>query len=77
VPILEEAWVKYHLPTTPFYIQLGQQHDPVLHEEITSSRYRHSAEISLTGDIFVNGDSFTEGAFLIYDAGRNLRVTAA
>ncbi|HWE03063.1 MAG TPA: hypothetical protein VG326_11700, partial [Tepidisphaeraceae bacterium] len=76
VPFLEEAWVAYHLPTTPFSIKLGQQHDPLIHEELTSSRYRHSAEISLTGDIFANGDAFTEGAFLIYDAGKNLRVEA-
>jgi hypothetical protein len=67
VPILEEAWIKYHLPKTPFILQLGQQHDPILHEEITSSRYRHSAEISLTADIFVNGDAFTEGAMVIFD----------
>lgn len=67
VPILEECWVKYHFPTTPLYVHVGQMHDPVLHEEITSSRYRHSAEISLTGDIFVNGDAFTEAATMIFD----------
>jgi hypothetical protein len=67
VPILEEAWIKYHLPKTAFMLQLGQQHDPILHEEITSSRYRHSAEISLTADIFVNGDAFTQAAMVIFD----------
>lgn len=67
VPILEECWVKYHFPTTPFYVHVGQMHDPILHEEMTSSRYRHSAEISLTGDIFVNGDAFTEAATMIFD----------
>jgi len=69
VPILEEAWIKYHFPSTPFFIHIGQMHDPILHEELTSSRYRHSAEISLTGDIFVNGDAFTEAGTLIYDPG--------
>ena len=76
VPVLEEAWLAYHIPTTSWSVKLGQQHDPIIHEELTSSRYRHSAEISLTGDIFVNGDAFCEGAFLIYDAHRNLRVEA-
>jgi hypothetical protein len=76
VPILEEAWIKYHIPTTPLIFQLGQQHDPILHEEMTSSRYRHSAEISLTSDIFVNGDAFTEAAMLIYDNGPDSPVRA-
>lgn len=69
VPILEEAWVKYHFHETPFYLHLGQMHDPLLHEEMTSSRYRHSAEISLTGDIFANGDAFTQAATMIFDPG--------
>ncbi len=76
VPILEEAWVKYHFPATPFFIRVGQMHDPLLHEEITSSRYRHSAEISLTGDIFANGDAFTEATTFIYDAGPDSPVRA-
>lgn len=69
VPILEEAWIKYRFHETPFYVQAGQVHDPLLHEEMTSSRYRHSAEISLTGDIFANGDAFTEGVMGIFDPG--------
>jgi hypothetical protein len=76
VPILEEAWVKYHIPTTPYFIKLGQIKDPVLHDQITSSRYQHSAERSLTADIFANGDAFTEGVTFIYDAGQSLRVEA-
>jgi hypothetical protein len=69
VPILEEAWIKYRFHNSPFYIHLGQMHDPLLHEEITSSRYRHTAEISLTGDIFANGDAFTQAATIIFDNG--------
>jgi hypothetical protein len=66
-PILEEAWVKYHLTDTPFYIKAGQIKDPLLHDQIVSSRYQQSAERSLTADIFANGDAFTEGATFIYD----------
>jgi hypothetical protein len=67
VPILEEAWVKYNFHDTPFYIKAGQIKDPVLHDQITSSRYQDSAERSLIADLFVNGDAFTEGVTFIVD----------
>lgn len=67
VPILEEAWVKYKLPGSDFYIKGGQIKDPILHDQIVSSRYQQSAERSLTADIFANGDAFTEGVTVIYD----------
>lgn len=76
VPLLEEAWVKYHIPTTPYSIKLGQIKDPVLHDQIVSSRYQQGAERSLTADIFTNGDSFTEGATFIYDPDTYLRAEA-
>lgn len=61
-PLLEEAWVRYHIPTSGFYLKLGQIKDPVLHDQIVSSRYQQSTERSLTADVFANGDAFTEGA---------------
>ena len=67
VPLLEEAWAKYRLDDTPFYLKAGQIKDPVLHDQIVSSRYQQGEERSLTADIFLNGDSFTEGATVIYD----------
>lgn len=67
VPILEEAWVKYNFHATPFYIKAGQIKDPVLHDQITSSRYQDSNERSLIADVFVNGDAFTEGVTFIVD----------
>jgi hypothetical protein len=67
VPILEEAWVKYHFHDTPFYIRAGQIKDPLLHDQIVSSRYQQSAERSLTADVFANGDAFTHGVTVIYD----------
>jgi len=66
-PVLEEAWVKYHLPSTNYYVKAGQIKDPLLHDQIVSSRYQQSAERSLTADIFANGDAFTKGATFIYD----------
>lgn len=67
VPILEEAWVKYNFHGTPWSIKAGQIKDPLLHDQIVSSRYQQSAERSLTADVFANGDAFTEGATIIYD----------
>lgn len=76
VPLLEEAWMKYRFHDTPFYIWAGQIKDPVEHDQIVSSRYQHGIERSLIGDIFFNGDAFTEGVVGIYDAGKALRVSA-
>ena len=75
-PILEEAWTKYHFSNTPFYIKGGQIKDPLLHDQIVSSRYQQSAERSLTADIFANGDAFTEGATFIYDPKTWVRTEA-
>ena len=66
-PLLEEAWVKYRINGGDFYIKGGQIKDPLLHDQIVSSRYQQSTERSLIADIFANGDAFTEGATLIYD----------
>jgi hypothetical protein len=66
-PLLEEAWVKCKLPGSDFYVKGGQLKDPLLHDQIVSSRYQQSTERSLTADIFANGDAFTEGATLIWD----------
>jgi hypothetical protein len=76
VPLLEEAWIKYRFHGTPFYVWAGQIKDPVEHDQIVSSRYQHGIERSLIGDIFFNGDAFTEGATLIYDPGTDIRAQA-
>ena len=66
-PLLEEAWLKYSIPTTPFFVHAGQIKDPVYHESIVSSRYQQAVERSLTADIFFNGDDFAEAATVGYD----------
>ena len=48
-PLLEEAWFKYAIASTPFFIHAGQIKDPVYHESIVSSRYQQATERSLTG----------------------------
>lgn len=76
VPILEEAWVKYNFHNTPFYVKAGQLKDPLLHDQIVSSRYQHGVERSLIADIFANGDGFAEAATLIYDPKTWVRAEA-
>jgi hypothetical protein len=75
-PILEEAWVRYHFPGTPFFVRGGQIKDPLLHDQIVSSKYQQSAERSLTADIFANGDAFTKGVTVIYDPNSWVRAEA-
>lgn len=75
-PLLEEAWVKYNFHDTPFYVKAGQLKDPLLHDQIVSSRYQHGIERSLIGDIFANGDAFTEAVTFIVDPKSWFRVEA-
>jgi hypothetical protein len=68
--------VKYNFHNTPWYIKAGQLKDPLLHDQVVSSRYQQSEERSLTADIFANGDAFTEGVTGIYDPKTFFRVEA-
>jgi hypothetical protein len=72
LPVLEEAWMKYNIPNTPYYIHAGQMHDPLDHENIVGSKYR-APEASLQGDIFGNTDTFTQAATFIYDPKQQIR----
>ncbi|MGA2439633.1 MAG: porin [Tepidisphaeraceae bacterium] len=75
LPVLEEAWVKYNLHDTPWFIHVGQMHDPLDHENIVGSKYR-APEASLQGDIFGNTDTFTQAATAIFDNKGPVRVEA-
>lgn len=66
LPVLEEAWMKYHFHDSPYYVKVGQMHDPLDHENIVGSKYR-APEASLQGDIFGNTDTFTQALTFIYD----------
>ncbi|HET6248031.1 MAG TPA: hypothetical protein VFE47_10070 [Tepidisphaeraceae bacterium] len=74
VPVLQQSWVKYHIPTSPFYLKAGEMKDPVLHEQIVDTRFQQGAERSIAADIFVNGDAFTEAATIIYDPNTFIRA---
>jgi hypothetical protein len=73
LPVLEEAWVKYNFHDTPWYIHVGQMHDPLDHENIIGSKFR-APEASLQGDIFGNTDTFTQAGTVIFDDNGPIRV---
>ncbi|MFI5377716.1 MAG: hypothetical protein ACHRHE_00300 [Tepidisphaerales bacterium] len=73
LPVLEEAFAKYHIPGTCFYIRAGQMHDPLAHEAIVGSKYEITPERSLQNDIFANVDTFTQGVTFIWDPKAELR----
>ena len=74
--VLQEAWVRYKLPSSDFYVRAGQIHDPLAHEAIIGSKYEITAERSLQNDIFSNTDTYTEAATVAYDPKKELRVEA-
>jgi hypothetical protein len=73
LPVLEEAWMMYHLPGTQFSLKAGQMHDPLDHENIVGSKYR-APEASLQGDIMGNTDTFTKAVTVLWNNGSNLRT---
>ncbi|HEX4053812.1 MAG TPA: porin [Tepidisphaeraceae bacterium] len=75
LPVLEEAWAKYNFHDTPWYIHVGQMHDPLDHENMVGSKYR-APEASLQGDIFGNTDTFTQAATVIFDNKQQVRAEA-
>jgi hypothetical protein len=72
LPVLEEAWVRYNFHDTPWGVRAGQMHDPLDHEALVGSKYRQP-EVSLTGDIFANTDTFTQAVTAIYDTKQDFR----
>jgi hypothetical protein len=74
--VLQEAWVRYKLPNSDFYVRGGQIHDPLAHEAIIGSKFEITAERSLQNDIFSNTDTYTEAATIAWDPKKDLRVEA-
>ena len=75
-PLLEEAWAKYHFSGTDFSVRAGQIKDPLLHDQVVSSKAQLGVERSITADIFANGDGFTEAVTVIWDPKKEIRAEA-
>jgi len=76
LPVLQEAWVRYKLPGSDFYVKAGQMHDPLAHEDIIGSKFELAADRSLTNDIFNNTEDFTEAVTVAYDPHASFRTEA-
>jgi hypothetical protein len=64
---LFDAWVKYHFPDTPWYVQAGQFKSPFAHEQLVFDRTLLAADRTLTDDILANGEAFSQGVMAIFD----------
>lgn len=74
---LEQAFGKYHLPGTPFYLKVGQYKEPLDHEQLLASRYLTAIDRTVTDDLFFNGEGFVQGASVGFENGGALRGVLA
>jgi hypothetical protein len=61
---LQDAWGRYHIPTTPFAIEAGQIRDPVDHEQILFATKSMTPERSIVNNVLLNGDGIVKGVEL-------------
>lgn len=70
---LEQAYGKYHIPGTIFFLKGGQYKEPVDHEQLLASRYLTAIDRTFTDDLFLNSEGFVQGAGFGFDTGDGLR----
>jgi phosphate-selective porin OprO and OprP len=63
---LQDGWVRYHLPSTPFALEAGQIRDPVDHEQILYATKSLTPGRSIVNNVLLNGDNIVKGASLSY-----------
>jgi hypothetical protein len=63
---MEDAWARYHIPTTPFAVRAGQIRDPLDHEQLVFGTQTLGAERSLVDNLFLNGDGIVQGVSVGY-----------
>ena len=74
---LEQAYGKYRIPGTPFYIKGGQYKEPLDHEQLLASRYLTSVDRTFSNDLFTNSEGFVQGVSVGYDNGGAIRAEGA
>ena len=75
--VLEQAWGKYRLAPTAFFLRAGQFKAPLDHEQLLTSRYLTAAGRMLTDDLFANSEDFVKGASAGFDNNGPLRAELA
>jgi len=73
---LEDAWIRYELPDSPFSLRAGQIRDPLDHEQLTFSTRMLAADRSLINTLFTNRQGLVQGVSVGYLQGP-VRVEAA
>jgi phosphate-selective porin OprO and OprP len=73
---LFDAWVKYHFPDTPWYVEAGQFKTPFAHEQMVYDRTLLAADRTLTDDILASGEAFSQGVMAIFDNHDAIRAKA-
>ena len=46
-PQLDQAYVKYHIPDSPFSLKAGEMKDPVYHEQLVATHHQQAIERSI------------------------------
>lgn len=64
---LFDAWVKYHFPNTPLFVEAGQFKTPFSHEQLIFDRTLMAADRTLVDDNLSLGEAFSQGIMGIYD----------
>ena len=67
VASLFDAWAKYRIGGTPWYVEAGQFKAPLDHEQMVSDRTQLAVDRTLTDDILAKGEAFSDGVMAIYD----------
>lgn len=73
---LQDAWARYHIPSTPIAIEAGQIRDPVDHEQLLFATKSMTPERSIVNNVLLNGDGIVKGVELScgYDEDSTLRA---
>ena len=66
---LEEGWVRYQIPNSPFAVRAGQIRDPLDHEQIIVGSRLFAADRSLADDVLAAGEGTVQGVSLGYARG--------
>jgi len=71
---LQDAWVRYHIPNTPFAVRGGQIRDPFDHEQIIFGTRTLTPERSIVNNILAAGEGIVKGASVAYGYDTNSPV---
>ena len=71
---LEDAWARYHIPSTSLYVRAGQIRDPLDHEQLIYAPYLLASERSLTDSLFAGGEGIVQGVTLGFDNNGPIRT---